>query len=279
VTKKWTLFSLVLVAATVLAVPGFSKDTVVESQWAAAPVKIDGLDQDWQDATFLTDGGSKAQYALKNDGKNLYIIFRFKDPMSPSTIEFTGLKVFFNTEGKKSTDLDVHFAKKRVTADTLIAYMEKKGETLTDARKDEIRKQSEYILFEADVINEKKAASPSDPAVQTDPPLFSAKFQDRAPVYELRIPLSRTNQPGGLGSEPGKTVKLGFEWGGLTQEVMKNMMADQAARGGMVNQDAGMELHADDMDSSRGLRAGGEYHRDPRTRLHSFWIDVKLAAQ
>jgi len=279
VIRKWTLFSLILVAVTVLAVPVSPKDTVVESQWAAAPVKIGGLEQDWQDSTFLTDGGSKAQYALKNDGKNLYIIFRFKDPMSPSTIEFTGLKVFFNTEGKKSTDLGIHFAKKRVTADTLIAYMEKKGETLTDARKAEIRKQSEYILFAADVIDVKKVPAPSDPAVQTDPPLFSAKFEDRVPVYEFRIPLSRTNQPGGLGSEPGKTVKLGFEWGGLTQEILRDMMAAQSARAGMMSQDAGMELHANDTDSSRGMRAGGEYHRDPRTRFHSFWIDVKLATQ
>ncbi len=244
--KKWTIFSLILVAATVFAVPGFPKDTVVESQWAAAPVVIDGLDQDWQDATFLTDGGSKAQYALKNDGKNLYIIFLFKDPMSPSTIEYTGLKVFFNTEGKKSTDLGIHFAKKSVTADALIAYMEKKGEVLTDARKAEIRTKSEYILFEADVINVKKAAAPSDPAVKNDPPVFSTKFENRVPIYELRIPLSRMNQPGGLGSEPGKTVKLGFEWGGLTREVMKNMMAGESARAGMASQDArNRELHAD----------------------------------
>ncbi len=34
-----------------------------------------------------------------------------------------------------------------------------------------------------------------------------------------------------------------------------------------------------DTDSSRGMRAGGEFHRDPHTILHSFWIDVKLAAQ
>ncbi|MGD1010761.1 MAG: hypothetical protein ABR951_11510, partial [Candidatus Aminicenantales bacterium] len=159
-------------------------------------VKIDGLDQDWQDATFLTDGGSKAQYALKNDGKNLYIIFRFSDPMSPSTIEFTGLKVFFNTEGKKSSDLGIHFAKKRVTADTLIAYMEKKGEALTDTRKAEIRKQNEYTLFEADVINAKKVAAPSDPSVQTDPPLFSAKFQGRAQNRQARLRMGRPD-PGG----------------------------------------------------------------------------------
>jgi hypothetical protein len=272
--------SLILAAVTVFAVSGFAKDTVVESKWASAPVKIDGLEQDWKDSTFLTDGGSKAQYALRNDGKNLYIIFLFKDPMSPSTIEFTGLKVFFNTEGKKSKDLGVHFMKKSVTSDALIAYLEKGGEALTDAKKAEIRKESVYTLSEADVINAKKVAAPSDPAVPTDPPLFSAKSQNRVLVYELRIPLSRTNQPGGLGSEPGKTVKLGFEWGGMTREILKDMMAGQSARAGTMRQGAGVDGSISDYrDDSRGIQGGSEYFRDPRTRMHSFWIDLKLAAQ
>jgi hypothetical protein len=279
-TRKWTFFSLILAVVTAFAVSGFPKDTVVESQWASAPIRIDGLEEDWQDATFLTDGGSKAQYALRNDGKNLYIIFLFKDPMSPSTIEFTGLKVFFNAEGKKSEDLGVHFMKKRVTADALIAYLEKRGEALTDARKAEIRKESGYTLFAADVINAKKVAAPSDPAVQTDPPLFSAKSQKKLLVYELRIPLSRTNQPGGLGSEPGKNIKLGFEWGGLTREILKNMMAQQSAGAGAVRQGGELEGSlAIAGGESRNMRDGGDYYRDPRTRLHSFWIDVKLAAQ
>ena len=279
-TRKWTFFSLILAVVAMFAVSGFPKDTVVESKWASAPVRIDGLEQDWQGSTFLTDGGSKAQYALRNDGKNLYVIFLFKDPTSSSTIEFTGLKVFFNAEGKKSRDLGVHFIKKRVTADTLVAYMEKKGETLTDARKAEIRKESMYTLSEAEVINPEKVAAPADPAVQTDPPLFSAKSQNRVLVYELRIPLSRTNQPGGLGSDPGNTVKLGFEWGGLTKEILKDMMAGQSARAGMTRQGAGLQGSiADTRDDSGGIQDSGDYSRDPRTRMHSFWIDLKLAAQ
>jgi hypothetical protein len=280
VIRKWTVFTLIVAVVTVFAVPGFPKDTVVESQWAAAPVKIDGLEQDWQDSTFLTDGGSKAQYALKNDGKNLYLIFLFKDPMSPSTIKFTGLKVFFNAEGKKSKELGIHFTTKRVTADTLIAYMEKKGEVLTDAREAEIREQSGYTLFEANVINEKKVAAPADPKVQTDPPIFITNFQNRVLVYELRIPLSRTNQPGGIGAEPGKTVKLGFEWGGMTSQIMRDMMAGKVVAGGMADQDLGIDEGIGPYTDTTGdLQSSGEYRRDPRTRMHSFWIDVKLAAQ
>ncbi len=279
-TRQWAVLSLILAVVTVFVVPGFTKDTVVESKWASAPIKIEGLKQDWQDSTFLTDGGSKAQYALRNDGENLYVIFLFKDRMSPSTIEFTGLKVFFNGEGKKSEDLGVHFKKKRVTADALIAYKEQKGEALTDAGKTEIRKESMYTLFEADIINEKKATAPADPAVQTDPPIFITGFQDKVLIYELRIPLSRTNQPGGIGAEPGKTIKLGFEWGGMTAQIMRDMMAGKVAEGGKADHDLGIdEGMGAEIDTTGALQSGGEYRRDPRTRMHSFWIDVKLAAQ
>jgi hypothetical protein len=279
-THKTTAFALAMAVLMAVSGPVVAKDKVVESLWASAPVIVDGLEQDWQGLTFLTDGGSKAQYALKNDGKNLYIVFLFKDPLSPSTIEFTGLKVFFSPEGKKSRDLGVHFVKKSVTADALIAYLEKKGEALTEARKAEIRKKSEYTLFETDVINAKKIAAPADPAVQTDPPVFSAKSQNKALVYEFRIPLGRTNQPGGLGAEPGQTVKLGFEWGGMTRQIMQDMMAGQSSRAGMSHQGAGLDGSvADTREDSGGMQGGGDYRRDPRTRLHSFWIDLKLAAR
>jgi len=283
-TLSRTRLFLIVAAAAALAVSAFPKDKVLDSAWASEPVKIDGLDQDWQGAAFLTDGGSKAQYALKNDGKNLYIIFLFKDPMSPSTIEFTGLKIFFGAEGKKSKDRGVHFVKKNVTADGLIAYLEKKGEALTDARKAELRQRAEYTLFEADVINAKKAPAPADPAVTNDPPVFNARSQGRALVYEFRIPLSRTNQPGGLGAEPGQTLKLGFEWGGMTREILKSMMAGQAGRGGTSRGPGLSGSVAGTRDESGGIGEGGDptdslagYQRDPRTRLHAFWIDVKLA--
>jgi hypothetical protein len=279
-TRKGSIILAILAAVAVLGVSGFAKDTVVESRWAAGPVKIDGLDQDWQDATFLTDDSSKVQYAVKNDGANLYILFLFKDQTSASTIEYTGMKIYFNADGKKSKDLGVHFFKKEVTAEALIASLEKRGDVLTEERKAELRKQNAYHMFEAEVINPKKAAAPTDPAVQNAPPLFESRSQRQTVIYEFRIPLSRINQAGGIGSEPGKTVKLGFEWGGMTSQVMKEMMAGASSRGGMSRQDVGLAGSVrDTREDSGGIGGGLDYRRDPRTRLHSFWSDIKLAAK
>lgn len=266
---------LILASAAVLALPAFTKDAVGESAWAAAPVKIDGQSQDWQGVNFLIDKGSKAEYAFRNDGRNLYLIFVFKTPEAASTIEATGLRILYGEAGKKSKDHGVLFRKRSVTADGLIASLEKQGETLTEARKAEIRQKKDYVLFEADVTNPKKVPAPSDPAVKNEPPVFySAQTQGQSLVYECRIPLSRTNEPGGIGAGPGETVKLGFEWGGLTADMKRAMMAPSGLSGASTGLNDNIARERDD--SARG--GGASLRHDPRTREHGFWVDVKLAA-
>lgn len=278
--KRWIVYPLIMAAVAALGVQGLAKDTIVQGQWAAGPVRIDGLDQDWQDATFLTDPGSKAQYALKNDGANLYILFLFKDPASASTLEYTGMKVFFNTDDKKSKDSGILFTKKALPVETVIAEMEKRGEVLTEERKADLRKQKTQMVFVEEPINPKKMTAPTDPTVKTNPPVYRSATKQRVLCCEFRIPLSRTNEPRGVGAEPGKTIKLGFEWGGMTKEVMQAQMAGMVSRGGSAHQGAELtDSLANPRNNAGTLQGGGEYYRDPRTKLHSFWVDVKLAAQ
>jgi len=282
-TRKVVLIPLALSLLAGLGVRALAKDAAVESQWLAVPLRIDASDQDWQDATFVTDEASKARYAVRNDGKNLYLMFIFPDITSYTTIEYTGLKVYFSAEDKKDKNLGVLFTKRPMETETVIAELEKRGQPVTEEQKAELRKQKAHVVFVEEPINEKKAPVPSDPAVKTDPPVFrSAANKQRMLYCEFRIPLSRVNEARGIGTEPGKTVKLGFEWGGTTPEIMKSIMADRAASGSRASQGAS------GMSSSVAAGAGGEggyegpdfsYSRDPRYKKHSFWIDVKLAAQ
>jgi hypothetical protein len=276
--RKHSRSVLILAALAALAVAAFPKDKgkTVDSVWAAAPVKVDGLDQDWQGAAFLTDPDSKAQYALRNDGRNLYVLFLFKSPQAASTIDATGLKVFFGPAGGKGKDHGVHFLKKTLTAEDLIAHLEKQGETLTEERKAEIRRKKEYTLFEADVINPKKIPAPSDPAVKTESPAFGTRSRSGEIVYEFRVPLSRTNQPGGVGVEPGQALRLGFDWGGLTDEMKRAMMASGGGGSGRppsLDGSVASERNDEAREGSAVLR------HDPKTKQHAFWIDVKLAPE
>jgi hypothetical protein len=278
---KGIVFPVIFALVAVFGATGLAKDTVVESQRVAGPIRIDGLDQDWQDAVFLIDPGSKAQYAMRNDGNNLFVLFVFKDVKSWTTLEYTGLKVFFSTEGKKSKDLGILFTKKPMATDAIISEMEKRGQPLTEEQKADLRKQKVHMVFAEEPINEKNLTPPSDPMVTTDPPVYRSAGNKSILVCEFRIPFSRINEVRGIGTEPGKTIKLGFEWGGMTREIMKNVMADRAASGARASQGAtAMSVK----DSSRDEAGGGgpdfaAYTRDPRYKKHSFWIDLKLAAQ
>ena len=63
-------------------------------------------------------------------------------------------------------------------------------------------------------------------------------MRGQAAVYEFKIPLSRVAQAGAA-IQPGSPIKVGFEWGGMTNEIMKNIMAGRASSGSTARASAG----------------------------------------
>jgi len=283
-SRKPMAFTAVLAAIVVLAASGLAAGQAVESLWASGPMTIDGVAQEWDASTPIIDEGSRVEYALRNDGRNLYIIMVFKNPLYKSTLDYTGMKIYFTTGTKKSKDFGILFQKKQLTAEGLIANLQKRGQAPTEEQNAEIRKKSTHIIFSEEVIRPKKAAAPTDPAVATDPPIFRTIEKGRLAVCEFRIPLSRINQLGGIGAEPGQSILLGFEWGGMTAQIMRDMMAGRADRSVSAG-DRGVSSDSGFSDSSgdsggeiRGMGSGvGEMNRDPRYKKQSFWIEAKLA--
>ena len=273
---------LVIGASLGLAGTAFPAEKIIQSQWAAAPIRVDGANQEWQDATLLVDKGSKAEYALRNDGENLYILFVFRSVTALSTYEISGMKVYYGLAGKKNKSTGFRFVKKTMTADELIANMEKGGEVLTEDKKAEVRKQKGFMIYEGVPVDPKKAAEqPADDAV--DPATFRDKLSPQISVVEFRIPLARIVEAGAAAA-PGASIKLGFEWGGMTAEMRSAYMARMADSGsqarGAGGGDLSSQLESGYEGGGEGGMGGGMGGRpDPRTRKHAFWIDVKLAAQ
>jgi len=283
-TTMTLMAALAVIAA--LSVPAAAADKAVESMWASGPMTIDGIAQEWDESTPIVDVGSKVEYALRNDGKNLYIIMVFRSPQPgtraavfpKSTLDYTGMRVFFTTGPKKNKDFGVLFQKKMYTADALIASMEKQGRTLTEAQKAEIRQKETHIVFTEELIKPKKAAA-AEPAAGEEPPVFRTIEKGPLAVCEFRIPLGR------IGAAPGQTVKLGFEWGGMTNQILRDMMAGRADQS-VAAADRGVSAEGGWRDSGgesggeiRGMGGGvGEMGRNPRYQKHSFWIDAKLAS-
>ncbi len=281
-----TLFAALAVIAA-LTVAAAAAEDVVESMWASGPMTIDGIAQEWDESTPIVDEGSKVEYALRNDGRNLYIIMVFRSPkpggprvFPKSTLDYTGMRVFFTAGPKKNKDYGVLFQKKMYTANALIANLEKQGRTLTEEQKAEIRQKESHVIFSEEFIRPKKAVAAA-PAAGEEPPAFRAIEKGPLAVCEFRIPLSR------IGVAPGQTVMLGFEWGGMTNQILRDMMAgraDQSVSAGDrgVSQDSGFSAGGGSDEPGgtiRGVGGGtGDMVRDPRYKKHSFWIDAKLAS-
>lgn len=289
-------FVAVLAAAAMLATAGPAGAQAIESLWQSDPMTIDGVAQEWETSEPVFDDGSKVQYALRNDGRNLYIIMVFRaregqgrSAIYPkSTLDYTGMRIFFTTGAKKSKDYGILFQKKEYTADALIASMEKRGQTVSEAQKAEIRKKDKHVVFTEEVIKPKKAAAPSGGADDSDTPMFRATEKGGLAVHEFRIPLNRVPELGGVNAQPGQEILIGFEWGGMTQQILRDMMAgrsDQSVsaseRGSQMSGSGTMT--ADSMAGGDGGGGGmggggGEMGRDPRYKKHAFWISAKLAA-
>ncbi len=101
-------------------------------------------------------------------------------------------------------------------------------------------------------------------------------------IWEFAIPMERVeDSAAGVGAPPGELIKVGFEWGGPTDEWRKAQAAaigDQSAQaraaqaGGLRDERGGA---SGQLDSNIGLAR----MRREMPKRYNFWVDVKLAAQ
>jgi len=271
--KAKRLFTYIPLVIFMLAIclTGFSKEKSIESKWAAQPPALDGLDDDWSEVGLTSEKKVQVDYAVRNDTQNMYVLFIFKNPKYLSTISDTGITLYFDTEGKKGKDHSFHFNRKQVGPDELIAYMKKQGEVLTEEQIKTIKAKPAYIVYMAERVEKKdQEASVATQIPATLRPAFRINIKGKEVIYEFRVPLVKSEiSPQGIGAEPGQQVKIGFEWGGMTEELLKRMGAT-----------AGSDKNKDSEDSVRRVSS----RRDELTtrkpsmpKKYSFWVDVKLA--
>jgi hypothetical protein len=269
--KNKLILGLIQVAAVFLFFSiSLPAENIVQSTWTASPPQIDGQSEEWQGDAMAFEKSVGVDYAFRNDGRNLYVLFIFKEPKFLSSIDMTGITLYANTLGKKDKDWGVRFVKKTVNGEQLIDYMEKMGQPLTEERKLELKNKPQFIIFAATAVNKKgEDIFPAGPIQEIDLPGFRIGRQQNLVLYEFRIPLaSREVHPAGIGTEPGEDIKIGFEWGGMTKE-MKETMRGQT-RGTGTGSDMAKETATGTYEGSLSTGPGGP-------KKYSFWVDVKLA--
>jgi len=268
------LLSLVVLA---VCLAGFSKEETIASSWRGSPLSIDGVDDDWAGDTLSTEKKFEVDYAFQNDTENLYVLFVFKDQVYLSTIDDTGMTFWINTEGKNKKKYGIIFKMIQVSADTLISILEKQKGPLPEAEKNNIRSKPNYTFYQGDVRDKKgNILTPTALGGELAMPAFKSQPKQKMMVYEFVVPLKILEKLSAKDKmEPGKTVKIGFEWGGLTERMKAQRMArlEQA-----TTRDA--ERRAKDVREGETQKTGGS-SEDARLskgpKKYSFWVDVELA--
>jgi len=247
--------------------------------WRASPLSIDGLDDDWAGDTLSFEKKFEVDYAFKNDAGNLYILFVFKDKEYQSTIKDTGMTLWINTEGKKKKKYGINFKSKRVKADTLISIIETQQGPLPEAEKNEIRSRAYYMLYQGEVIDKKgNILTASALAGESEGPSFRLKEKKKMMVYELMMPLRVLEKlSADQRMEPGKTVKVGFEWGGLTEKMKAARMARIEAAASREADSRAKDVTERDISRRMQRSATGAPESKKGPKKYSFWVDVNLA--
>lgn len=268
--KKYIYFILLMA----LIIPNLlsAKTVTVESRWQKTPLKIDGDIGDWMAPLFKSEKSVQVDYAFCNDADNLHLLFIFKEQKYLSSLARTGFTVWFNDQGKKKKKLGLRFEKKTLGSAQLVAVMEKKSGPLPEEKKKEMLAKPAYTIYQFVAVD-------GDNKDQTDlifkqPPLpeFSSLAASGRLIFEFRIPIGQGN---GLNLASGKTVMLGFDWGGFTKEMRQELQQGGGYEGGdSGGMSVDQELYPDGMDlpdSEGSSRVRGPKH-------YVFWCELTLAA-
>ena len=278
--KSCVNICLCIFMISILCVGGSAKEKTADSMWAESPLNIDASNQDWTEAVLQFEKKYKVDCSFKNDMDNLYVLFVFKDPNFFSTVHATGMTLWFNTIDRKKKEYGINFKMKRISADALIALLEKQRGPLSDDEKAKIKSRPQYFIFRGDVIDKKgKVVTDSVMSEGMIEPVFRFGKQQDLEIYEFSVPLAILGKMSDkLNAAPGTSVKVGFEWGGLT-EAMKQARIDRLAQSGVRNPKP--TEPGDPSVSGRGGQGGGSSMRMGSRRgtpkQYSFWLDVKLA--
>ncbi len=274
--KKQLFFKIFLLFLFILtfSLLSFSKEEIIASKWVDFPLTIDGSNDEWNLDVLNFEKKVDVNYAFRNDAENLYVLFIFNDPQYLSSISATGMTLWFNTEGKKKKNFGLTFIKKQVSADAFISILEQQKGALSEEEKNNIRANPRYFLHNIKVVGKESVSiSQQADSAEADVALFRSLRKENTVMYEFAVPLKRMpEQVHGIGTEPGKLVKVGFEWGGLTEEMKKARAEGHEIPG----TDAMRRGESADAWSKRSS-GFSERSSSRRPVQYSFWVDVHLA--
>jgi hypothetical protein len=219
-------------AAVVPLVSGSASSAIptAASRPALSPVSLDGLAGEWPPGARVRDEKSGGEFAFLNDGRNLYVLLVLKNPSARKSLDGTGMTILFRPAGTRKPATGVLFYTRNVRADAYIGWQESRGALLTDEEKTALKKTATHTVFLAFAVNEKGSMyGPLLRQSDLDPPDFRAIERADETTCEFRMPLAPSSEvPGGIGVDPGATVRVSFSWGGVERKNLSTMASRES---------------------------------------------------
>jgi len=255
--------------------PALAKEEAV-SGWIDTPVKIDGSEQDWAEENLIHFKKFDVDYAFKNDGNYLFSVFIFRDPEYLSSIRQTGMTLWLNPEGKKKKYYGIRFQQLILTAEKYIQLLESQQGSLTEQQKQQIRSKKQYSVPNIFIVD--KDGKAVNASAESKAAAFrTAQYQDRV-VYEFAVPIARPSDTSfGIGAQPGQSVKVAFEWGGMTEQMKQARLSRMGQMSTRAGSSAG---NVGDVRGERRVRSGSSSLaalRRNAPKQYCLWVDVALA--
>ena len=247
----------------------------IKSQWAAAPIVVDGLAGDWAGQVLSHGAKPEADFAFRNDGRDLYILIVLRDPEASKALLATGLKVFGRPGRRGAAASGVLFVARSVSADAYIGWEVGQGTVLTEAEKAALRKEGRRELHLAYAIGATGSVfGPIGRAARGMNPDFAEAGPEAETAFEFRIPLASPQETtGAIGAAPGQTLRISFDWGGGQNRELSTpgSRERQGSNSGYLS-GTGRTWSQEFLDTFDSMaRPGAEATK------YSFSVDVKLA--
>lgn len=253
--------SLAIICSILL---GGCKTQEVESHWTAEPVQVDGEMADWADipTTYFED--SAVQLGLCNDSEKLYILFRFSDQIWMRAIRMGGLTLWLDNSGKKKKGFDIRHTGGPFLSEIQEAEMAGQGgfwESLTPGQKERLLQRQAAMANRITIISKERDQKTTIPADGSRGPAVGFANLQGICTYEFSIPLQKgAISYYGIDAQPGQTIWLGLEWGGMSESDRQRMRQEWGDRRG---------------GGGRGGSMGGPRRQPPDKQ--NIWVKTQLA--
>jgi len=244
-------------------------EATIQSSWRNQQLTIDGSDNDWGSSLLLFEK-EKIAVGIANDDMNLYLCIKCMDRQLQQQIVRIGLTIWVDSSGSDNKIFGIHFPVGIQPGD----MPRRLEERVEDENGDEPSRESQHDLFrrmyEMEVMGGENMVLEKFQNLHPSGMQLAISDSTGPIIYELKIPFqAHPGQRYAVGTQPGKTIGIGFETGELRRRASRPEMSEEAPGGGGGGRRRGM---------GGGMRGGGNRPENDAERLN-LWAKIHLATQ